>query len=130
MTHSNSTTEIETVDGLLHAYAQGQRDFSSIALNVANLSRVNLKGADLSYADFADANFSQANLRGADLSYAVLRNANLASANLRGAMLIGTDLREANLAGAVLAEADYDPVETHFPQGFDPVAAGMKSDRQ
>ena len=44
-------------------------------------------------------------------------------------MLIGTDLRNARLAGANLAEADYDPEATRFPEGFDPTTAGLKADR-
>ena len=44
-------------------------------------------------------------------------------------MLIGTNLKTANLTGAALTSADYDPQETHFPTGFDPVQQGLKCDR-
>ena len=124
-----SSSTYTTVQALLAAYATGQRDFANISLPEANLNGAKLKGADFSYADFSDSDLGGAQLRGADLSYARLSGANLASADLRGAMLIGTDLRECNLAGALLESADYDPHETHFPAGFDPIAADMKADQ-
>ncbi|MGD1905081.1 MAG: pentapeptide repeat-containing protein [Leptolyngbyaceae cyanobacterium] len=68
------------------------------------------------------------NLRGADLSYANLGEANLTDADLRGAMLIGTNLRTAVMVSAKVESADYDPEETHFPPGFDPIAAGCVKD--
>ena len=129
MSHSNADATIETVQALVSAYGQGRRSFSGITLTEAVLTQADLKGADLSYADLAEADLSHANLRGADLSYAVLRGANLTSADLRGAMLIGTDLRETQLHNAQLTDADYDPLETRFPAGFDPDAARMKRDR-
>ncbi|MEM6717189.1 MAG: pentapeptide repeat-containing protein, partial [Cyanobacteria bacterium P01_C01_bin.147] len=81
------------------------------------------------YADLNETNLSQANLRGCDLSYASLQEADLTQADLRGAMLIGTDLRQATVTEANFHDADYDPAETHFPTGFDPAKAAMKSDR-
>ncbi|MDB9529194.1 pentapeptide repeat-containing protein [Oscillatoria sp. CS-180] len=124
-----NVSEIEEAETLLAAYAYGQRAFSGLCLNQADLQESNLKGADLSYAELNEANLSQANLRGADLSYASLSGADLSGANLRGSMLIGTDLRQATLTDADFHGADYDPAETHFPDGFDPVIAEMKSDR-
>lgn len=125
----NSAPVIETVEALKQAYAQGQRNFSGVSLPEATLEATELKGADLSYADLSSADLSQASLRGADLSYALLRGANLTQADLRGATLIGTDLRESVLAAANVTDADYDPEETRFPAEFDPVQAGMRSDR-
>ena len=124
-----SDTAITTVEALLQAYAKGQRSFSNIHLPQCDLQGQNLKGADFSYADLSGANLSQANLRGVDLSYAVLRGCTLHQANLRGAMVIGTDLQDIDLTLTTLQEADYDPQKTRFPKGFDPVKAGMKSDR-
>lgn len=121
--------DIVTAAALLQAYADGGRNFTTVTLPEANLSQADLKGTDLSYADLSEANLSQANLRGVDLSYANLVAANLQDADLRGAMLIGTNLRTANLAGAKLESADYDPEETHFPAGFDPIVEGLKADR-
>ena len=70
-------------------------------LRGANLSGVNLSGANLRYADLSGANLSGANLRYADLSGANLRRANLRSVNLSGA-----NLRSANLSDADLSDAD------------------------
>jgi len=82
----------------------------------ANLSRVILRGADLSRADLSRADLSEADLRGAnlfgvilfgaDLSEADLSGANLSGAILFGAILRGADLSRANLRGANLSEAD------------------------
>ena len=62
-----------------------RRDVKGLASMRANLSRANLRDANLRYA-----NLSRANLRGANLRDADLRNANLDGANLRDA-----DLRDA-----------------------------------
>ena len=82
----------------------------------ANLSRVILRGADLSRADLSRADLSEADLRGANLfgvilfganlSEADLSGANLSGAILSGADLTGADLSRANLRGANLSEAD------------------------
>ena len=129
MANSDATPVIKTVEALIQAYAKGERNFSGISLGAVDLKGADLKGADLSYTDFAGADLNQAHLRGVDFSYAILRGANLSEADLRGVMLIGAELQEANLTAADLKDADYDPVETRFPLGFDPIKAGMKSDR-
>lgn len=129
MSESTPISAINTPAALLNAYTSGQRSFSGLSLGPADLKGVDLKGADLSYADLSNADLSQANLRGTDLSYASLREANLTEADLRGAMLIGTNLRQANITATNFHEADYDPTETQFPEGFDPVDAAMRSDR-
>jgi hypothetical protein len=77
----------------------------------ANLSGVDLLGADLSGADLSGADLSRANLSGADLSGANLSGADLSGANLSGADLLranlsGADLLRANLSGADLSGAD------------------------
>ena len=51
-------------------------------LRSADLSYANLSSANLSYADLSSADLSSVDLRSADLSYANLRYANLSSANL------------------------------------------------
>ncbi|MDP7599542.1 MAG: pentapeptide repeat-containing protein [Acidimicrobiales bacterium] len=61
----------------------------------------------------------EARLRRADLAGAVLVGANLA-----GAYLVGANLSCANLAGADLTGAVADGL-TIWPEGFDPVAAGV-----
>ncbi|QLE55249.1 pentapeptide repeat-containing protein [Nostoc sp. TCL26-01] len=62
-----------------------------------SLTKINLKGANLSQVVLTGANFAQA-----DLSYAILVNANLAHANLTGANLTCTNLTGANLTGVNL----------------------------
>jgi len=85
----------------LKQYAAGRRDFSWIDLSKANLKQANLSGATL-----YQANLSQANLAGADLSQANLNHANLVAANLRGSNLRGTKLSKADLSGAQLQGTD------------------------
>ena len=68
----------------------------------ANLSRANLRGADLRGANLSRANLIGANLSGANLSEADLRSADLSGANLSEADLRGADLRGANLSRANL----------------------------
>ncbi|MBW4564104.1 MAG: pentapeptide repeat-containing protein [Mojavia pulchra JT2-VF2] len=125
MPEPDSQEPINTVATLVERYATGKRDFSRAELGNADLQGVNLKGSDLSYADLSEANLSDANLRGTDLSFTDLSQANLNNADLRGALLISANLRLANLAGANLEKADYDH-NTHFPQDFDPVKAGLQ----
>ena len=80
-----------------------------------NLGSVDYSGRNLSRQDFSDANLSGAYLSGADLTEADLTGARLSGARLSGADLIG-----ARLSGAI---ADS---ETIFPDGFDPVDAGVE----
>lgn len=95
----------------------------------ASLFRANLKGANLSEANLEGANLFEAKLEGANLEGAKLYGANLAGANLDGAKLYGADLYGANLEGAKLVAANlkdacYSAHRTHWPEGFDPIAAG------
>ena len=97
------------------------------------LTRAELKGAnladyDLSMSVLTRANLENANLARAELRAAILKGANLTGANLKNARLIkarlqGADLSGADLTGAKLTEAEYD-ASTKWPAGFDPVAAG------
>jgi len=65
-----------------------------------------------------------ANLYRAVLSEANLAGADLAGADLSGAHLSGAHLSGANLSGANLSWAKANE-ETVWPEGFDPVAAGV-----
>ena len=80
-------------------------------LNYANLRDVNLRNADLNYANLCDADLCGAGLRGTDLSDANLRGANLRGANLRYANLRGADLRGANLRGVELCGTEGNLME-------------------
>ena len=75
-----------------------------------DLRRADLRWADLREADLRWANFRWADLRGANLSWADLRRADLCGvdlcgADLRGATLENADLCGADLRGANLSEA-------------------------
>jgi uncharacterized protein YjbI with pentapeptide repeats len=56
--------------------------------------------------------------------YEIEPGANLTEANLLMADLTGVDLRGANLTGANLEGAWFND-DTRWPDGFDPVAAGV-----
>jgi len=96
----------------------------------ANLAEANLGGACLNPfgvnpgANFSGANLTGANLTGAGFEGANLTGANLTGANLGGARLTGANLRGANLKEATLSRAIADN-GTVWPEGFDPVAAGV-----
>ena len=94
-------------------------------LRDADLRCAELNCADLRWSDLRWADLNRADLRGADLRWAELRGADLAGADLRGANLFGADLKEADLSDADLSKAKYNK-STVFPEGFDPVAAGME----
>lgn len=66
----------------------------------------NLTKAELRYADLRGANLQQANLRDANLQEADLWNANLEGADLCRTDLWGADLRRADLQGALLRNAN------------------------
>ncbi len=73
-----------------------------------DLSKVNLKRADLTGANLAGANLSSANLHGAILTDANLAGANLEKANINRAIIRRANLRGANLSEAMLYEARLD----------------------
>ena len=85
--------------------------------------RAPLREADLRRANLRSANLREADLRGSYLQYAILRGADLRDADLRDSALWGVDLMRANLQGANVHGAAYD-LNTRWPEGFDPVAAG------
>jgi hypothetical protein len=85
-------------------------DLSKADLRGANLIRANLTGADLSkadliYADLSGADLSKVDLSGAKLMGADLNGANLSWAHLNGADLSKADVFEAYLSGANLTGA-------------------------
>ena len=81
-------------------------DLSKANLRWADLSGVNLSKANLRWADLSGVNLSEADLRWADLRWADLSGVNLRWANLRWADLSEADLRWADLRWADLSEAD------------------------
>jgi uncharacterized protein YjbI with pentapeptide repeats len=89
-----------------------------------NRERPDLTQAALGYANLSGANLANANLTGADLHRANLTDANLSRAVLNLVDLKGANLTRANMSSANLTGAMYD-VQTVFPAGFNPLAAGM-----
>jgi uncharacterized protein YjbI with pentapeptide repeats len=76
-------------------------------LSGADLSKLNLTGANLRGADLSGATLSQANLTNADLTGANLEGAVLNSVNLSGASLTGANLKSASLENADLSYAGF-----------------------
>ncbi len=88
-------------------------DLSGLDLSGANLLNGNFYKANLSGANLSNASLARADLHGADLSNANLsginaKDADLGSANLTGANLIGADLSNANLSISDLSGADLE----------------------
>ncbi|WP_421980260.1 pentapeptide repeat-containing protein [Roseibium sp.] len=80
-------------------------------LSGADLTRANLKGANLSKSRLERADLSKANLAWADLREAKLYRADLMSANLRGADLTVAKLEKADLTSADLKEAKLEKAD-------------------
>ena len=94
-------------------------DLSRADLRGADLYRADLSGANLSRAVLSEADLYKANLYGAVLSEAYLYKVNLYGADLHGANLSRADLREAKftveLKDAVnLNAVVYDPYQFPF----------------
>jgi uncharacterized protein YjbI with pentapeptide repeats len=76
-------------------------------LSKADLANANLSKADLTGANLAGANLSKADLSGAKLVDAVLSKADLSGAKLINANLSGAYLSDVNLSGADLTGATW-----------------------
>jgi uncharacterized protein YjbI with pentapeptide repeats len=109
-------------------------NLSRADLVLATFHRVNFKGAKLKEVEadcvrMASANLEGANLRGGKFPYSGFQKANLRSADLTGADMKHANLKGADLTGAVLTNVNFEKahydVKTIFPQGFQPIAAGM-----
>jgi uncharacterized protein YjbI with pentapeptide repeats len=81
-------------------------DLTSVLLGGANLSGANLARAKLFRADLSQADLSRATLFKANLSQADLAGANLNGADLSGAFLIRANLSGSSLIGACLKGAN------------------------
>lgn len=108
-------------------------DFSRAILNGAvfdgaSVRRSNFIGTQLAGSRFCDAFIGSADLTQANLKNSYLALADLSFANLNNASLNQADLRGANLSNVLLENTDFEGAiyddNTHFPEGFDPIAAG------
>lgn len=90
-----------TAEELLERYAAGERDFTEIILEYANLSGVELRNINLSGAQFSYVNLSGIQLRQCDLTaqfiYCNLTNAIIENCDLERARFYDCDLRGAIL---------------------------------
>jgi hypothetical protein len=98
--------------------------FTSADLRDTWLNWADLRETLLDSVDFRGAALANADLRKALLREADLRGTVLTAADLREAVLTGADLREAILQNAKLQQAVMDD-RTRWPDGFDPVTAGI-----
>ena len=101
---STQKFEIKTTDG--NVLFSCESDSLAHAVELAVKNHTDLCGADLSKADLREADLGGADLCGADLREADLREANLCGADLCGANLREAGLRKADLCKAVLGGAD------------------------
>ena len=96
--------------GGLHRYIWGRVNLQGANLSYAQLQGAKLwlaqlQGANLAGAYLQNAKLLDAKLQGTDLSEAQLQDAILFSAQLQGAKLVGADLQGANLTRAQLQDA-------------------------
>jgi uncharacterized protein YjbI with pentapeptide repeats len=102
--HPNISIDLSRAN-LREADLQGL-NLSGADLYKADLRDANLRGTNLSRVDLRDANLRDADLSRADLSRADLSRADLSRADLTGAHLMHTTLIEADLKEACLENAD------------------------
>jgi uncharacterized protein YjbI with pentapeptide repeats len=84
----------------------GKNDAELDSVKGLQLSRVDLRYADLREAFLVGSLLAEADLEGADLLLADLRQAQLSGAHLENADLLGARLKEANLVGAHMRGAE------------------------
>lgn len=75
-------------------------------LDEADLSNLDLSGANLKIATLTSSNLSGTNLTRSNLMLAFMDGINLSGAVLKGAQMNGAQLSQANLSGADLSEAE------------------------
>jgi uncharacterized protein YjbI with pentapeptide repeats len=128
------------------------RDYRAADLSSADLTNAMLRDYDFRCVNFRlatlrDTHLLRCDLRWADLRGATLRSSSIAASDLRHVNFGGADLRGVrfdvaqdsdgwrgcNLSEASLDEADLRGaayrMETVWPDGFDPVAAGAEATR-
>ena len=103
---SANLSKADLRDADLYAITLANADLTDANLGNASLCDADLHQANLLRADLHDANLLRADLHNANLTDANLRDARLYHANLSGAKLIGASLLNADLVGANLHGAN------------------------
>ena len=101
-------SELEGILAKHKKWLRGEPDGEQADLTWVNLTGANLTRADLTKANLTWANLTRADLTRANLAEANLTEAGLTRANLTGANLTKVDLTKANLTGADFAKANLD----------------------
>ena len=83
-------------------------DFRDATLELAELSRIDLRGAQWQSAEFRGANLNLSNLAGIQIPGARMAHAFLRRADLTGAFFPGADLRGASLVQALMADINLE----------------------
>ena len=86
-------------------------------LNGADLNKINLEDASLTYASLNGVYLTRANLKNAQLQYSSIRGSSLCLTNLENANLDNTDLRGTTLTNANLKNTKCN-AQTQFPIGY------------
>ena len=92
---------------LLFAACQAPLPIEKKIYKNRDLTKVDLHGESLEYADFTKANLTDANLSNANLRFANFQEANLLNANLQHANLQGAFFNGASLIGVQVEGADF-----------------------
>ena len=103
----------------------GDADLTSADLHLATLDGADLTGANLTDANLGSASLQNADATNANFALAVLLNADLSHASLQGAVLNTANLGTAELENTVFDSNTVYNQWTIFPEGFDPVSAGL-----
>lgn len=119
----NNQNIAESLKKLIEAYQHGEREFTEVNLENADLSQLDLSGINLSNANLCKAKLigtklNNANLSGANLVRADLQQADLSQANLNKANLEGAKLDAANLNAATLVKSNLNYVYMPCAQLF------------
>lgn len=103
--------------------------FKEIRFHVVNLKHASLKVVSFERTLFNDidlrmTNLQQASFREASLNNVDLSESNLASTSFKRVLFCNVNLAQANLGSTKFDEVYYTS-ETKWPEGFDPIQAGM-----
>ena len=96
-------------------------------LRYANLTNSDLSDADLRYADLSNANLANSDLSNSDMSYANCYNANFRYVNFRGANLKETNFYNANLYDANLRHTNLEKTSFRFANLASSTFGGAKN---